>query len=60
MQSACIRHNQHVCVLAHSEAAEAEHAALAAALAVALAASLAASEPTAAKLNALVASLAAF
>jgi hypothetical protein len=52
MQSACIRHNQHVCVLAHSQAAEAEHAALAAALA--------ASEPTAAKLNALVASLDAF
>ena len=55
MQSACIRHNQHVCVLAHSqvsEAAVAEHAALAVALA--------ASEPTAAKLNALVASLAAF
>jgi hypothetical protein len=47
-------------VLAHSEAAEAEHAALAAALAVALAATLAASEPTAAKLNALVASLASF
>ena len=45
-QSAC------VCACTLSDAAEAEHAALAAALA--------ASEPTAAKLNALIASLAAF
>jgi hypothetical protein len=43
-------------VLALSEAAVAEHATLAAGLAAALAAS----EPTAAKLNALIASLAAF